>query len=102
MQHCAICTKSFQSCLTLCSPMDCNLPGSSVHGILQARTMDWFPMPFSGDLPELGIEPASLMSPGLAGGFSTTSATWEALGNSLAVQWLGLGFHCKGQHSIPG
>ena len=95
MQHCTICTKSFQSCLTLCSPMDCNLPGSSVHGILQARTMDWFAMPFSRDLPELGIEPASLMSPGLAGGFSTTSTTWQALGNSLAVQWLGLGFHCK-------
>ena len=33
--------KSFQSCPTLCDPVDCGLPGSSVHGILQARTMDW-------------------------------------------------------------
>ena len=29
-----------QSCLTLCDPMDCNLPGSSVHGILQARILE--------------------------------------------------------------
>ena len=33
--------KSLQSCLTLCDPMDCSLPGFSVHGILQARTLEW-------------------------------------------------------------
>ena len=36
-----------QSCLTLCNPMDCSLPGSSVHGILQARVLQWVAMPFS-------------------------------------------------------
>ena len=36
-----------QSCLTLCDPMDCNLPDSSVHGILQARILEWVAMPFS-------------------------------------------------------
>ena len=36
-----------QSCLTLCSPMDCSLPGSSVHGILQARVLEWVASPFS-------------------------------------------------------
>ena len=30
-----------QSCLTLCDPMDCSLPGFSVHGILQARMLEW-------------------------------------------------------------
>ena len=30
-----------QSCLTVCDPMDCNLPGSSLHGILQARVLEW-------------------------------------------------------------
>ena len=30
-----------QSCLTLCNPMDCSLPGSSVHGIFQARVLEW-------------------------------------------------------------
>ena len=33
--------KSSQSCLTLCDPLDCSLPGSSVHGILQARILGW-------------------------------------------------------------
>jgi len=36
-----------QSCLTLCNPMDCSLPGSSVHGILQARILEWVAIPFS-------------------------------------------------------
>ena len=36
-----------QSCLILCNPMDCNLPGSSVHGILQARILEWVMIPFS-------------------------------------------------------
>ena len=36
-----------QSCLTLCDPMDCSLPGSSVHGILQARILEWVAIPFS-------------------------------------------------------
>ena len=54
--------KSLQSCLTLCNPMDCSLPGSSIHGIL----------------PDPGFEPTSLTSPALAGGFFITSAIWEA------------------------
>ena len=33
--------KSFQSCLTLCDPMNCSPPGSSVHGIFQARILEW-------------------------------------------------------------
>ena len=36
-----------QSCPILCDPMDCRPPGSSVHGILQARILDWVAIPFS-------------------------------------------------------
>ena len=36
-----------QSCLTLCDPMDCSPPGSSVQGILQARILEWVSIPFS-------------------------------------------------------
>ena len=36
-----------QSCLTLCNPMDCSPPGSSVHGIFQARILEWIAIPFS-------------------------------------------------------
>ena len=48
-----------QSCLTLCNPMDSSLPGSSVHGILQARILEWIAFPSPGDLPNPGIEPWS-------------------------------------------
>ena len=49
-----------QAYLTVCDPMDCSLPGSSVHGILQARIPEWVAIPFSpGDLSDQGIEPGS-------------------------------------------
>ena len=38
-----------QSCLTLCDPIDCSLPGSSIHGISQAIILKWFAIPFSSD-----------------------------------------------------
>ena len=38
---------SAQSCLTLCEPMDCSPPGSSIHGILQARILEWVAISFS-------------------------------------------------------
>ena len=37
-----------QSCLTLCNPMDCSLPGSSVYGIFQARVLEWVAISFFG------------------------------------------------------
>ena len=41
------CAKSLQSCPTLCDPMDCSPPGSSVHGIFQARILKWVSIPFT-------------------------------------------------------
>ena len=61
--------KSLLLCPTLCDPMDCRLPGSSVHGILQARILEWVAMPSSSGSSDRGIEPTS---PALAGGFFTT------------------------------
>jgi len=58
--------------------MDCSPPGSSVHEILQGRILEWVACPPPGNLPNPGIEPTSLASPALAGGFFTTNATWEA------------------------
>ena len=53
-------------CLTLCGPMDCSTLGSSVHGILQAKILEWVAVPSfrgsSGDLPNLEIEAVSLTS----------------------------------------
>ena len=67
-----------QLCPTLCDLMDCSPPGSSVHGILQVRVPVWLLCPPPGHLPDPGMEPWSLMSPALAGGFFITSAIWKA------------------------
>ena len=64
-----------QSCLTLCDPVDCSPPGSTVHGIFQARS--GLPFPSPTDLPDPGIEPASPESPALAGRFSITEPPWK-------------------------
>ena len=45
--HACVCMKSLQWCMTLCDTMDCSLPVSSVHGILQARILEWVVMPSS-------------------------------------------------------
>ena len=46
-----------QLCPTLCDPMDCSPPGSTVHGIFQARIMEWVTIPFSGGSSPPGIKP---------------------------------------------
>ena len=80
--------KSFKSCPTFCDPMGCSPPGSSVHGILQARILEWVAMPFSRESSQSRIELVSLMSPALRGGFFTTSAIWETQGSVyLSAKW---------------
>ena len=49
-----VCAQSLQLCPTLCDPIDCSPPGSSVHGILQVRILERVP---PGDLPNSGLEP---------------------------------------------
>ena len=49
-----------QSCPTLWDPVDCSIPGSSLHGILQAEYWSGLPFPSPGDLPDPGIKPRSL------------------------------------------
>jgi len=46
-----------QSCPTLCDPMDCSPPGSSVHGIFQARILEWVAISFSEIFPTQGLNP---------------------------------------------
>ena len=48
-----------QSCPALWDPMDCSLPGSSLHGILQARVLEWVAISSSRELPNSGIKPGS-------------------------------------------
>ena len=53
-----MCAKALHSRPTLCHPMDCNQAGSYVHGILQARILEWVAVPSPGDLPDPGNGPA--------------------------------------------
>ena len=53
-------SESRSSCLTLCDPMDCSPPGSSVHGILQPEYWSGLPFPSPGDLPNPGSNPGLL------------------------------------------
>ena len=76
-----------QSCPTLGDPMNCSLPGSSAHGILQARILEWVAVPSSRPRDPTYVS----MSPTLAGRFFTTSATSEALlfeGGVSASTWV--------------
>ena len=72
-----VCVLNHFSLVSLCTPVDCGPPGSSVHGILQTRILEWVAMPSSRDLPNPRVEPASLKSPAFTGGFFPASATWE-------------------------
>ena len=71
--------KSLQLCPTLCDPIDGSPPGSPVPGISRQEHWSGLPFPSPEDLPKSGIKLKSLMAPALAGGFFTTSTTWEAI-----------------------
>ena len=65
-----------QSCLPVCNPVGCSLPGSSVHGIAQVRILGWVPFPSPGDLLDPVIEP---VSPVLVGGFFNTEPSGKPI-----------------------
>ena len=73
-----VCTKSLQSCPTLCNPMDYGLSGSSVHGIPQARILEWVAMPSSRGSSWLWDRTQVSY---IARGFFTIWATREAPGS---------------------
>ena len=75
--------KLLQSCLTLCDPMDCSPPVSSVHGILQARILGWVAKSSSRDLPNPGIKPETPVFPALQAD-SLPLSHLEKLANSVS------------------
>ena len=70
-----------QWCPTLCDPIDCSLPGSSVHGIFQARILEWIAIPFSrgSSWPRDRIWVSCI-----TGRFFTIWATWEWVSNDIS------------------
>ena len=74
---CFLYAKSLRSCPTLCNPVNCSPPGSSVHGIFQPRMLEWVAMPFSTGSSQPRDRTQVSMSVALASRFFTTSATRE-------------------------
>ena len=72
-----------QLCPTLCNPLDCSPPGSSVQGILQVRTLEWVAMPSSREPPSPRDRTHISWVSALAGGSFTTSTTWGGEGPSV-------------------
>ena len=72
-----VCAKLLQSCPTPCDPMDYSCQAPLSMGFSRQEYVSGLPCPSPGD-PDPGIEPTSLTSPALAGGFFTIHATWEA------------------------
>ena len=95
-------TKSLQLCPTPCDPVDCSPLGSSVHGILQARILEWVAMPFyRGSFVTQGSNPHLYvfffffsMSSVLASRFFTCSTSWEVL---LGIYYLFIAILCINQ-----
>ena len=81
-----------QLCLSLCDPMDCSLPGSSVHGILQTRILQWVARSFSR-----GSFLTQALNPGLyiASRFFIISATRDATSCCIMAQMVPHLLHCK-------
>ena len=73
-----VCAKSLQLCPFLCDPVDCSLPGSSVHGILQARILEWVAMPSSRGSSRLRDRTHVSWSSCFAGRFFTTEPPKKA------------------------
>ena len=66
-----------QSCLTLCNPMNCSLPGSSVYGFLQANILEWVAISFSRGSSQPKNQTHFSCISCIASGFFTNWATWE-------------------------
>ena len=76
-----------QLCPTHCDPISRSPPGSSVHGISQARILEWVTFPPSGDLPVPELEPVSLVSPVLQVDSLSLVPTGKPLEDIIRSKW---------------
>ena len=91
-----------QSCPTLCDPMDCSLPGSSLHGILQARVLEWGAIPFSDhNLCGRHNKVKSLSRVRLCDPWTVAHQAPLSMGFSRQEYWCGLPFPSPGDLPDP-
>ena len=79
-----------QLCLALCDPMDCNQPGSSVHGIIPARILEWVPIPSCWGSFDTKVKPVFPVSLVLQTNYTRASreapSLWQVYANLLCSQ----------------
>ena len=99
--HMRVCVLVVQSCSTLCDPMGCSLPGSPVHGILQARMLEWVAVSFSANIPQTkeNLRSASSMGRGqkslLIGYRKTLEISEYSLNNNAKSNPAQLDINCR-------
>ena len=85
-RHVCVCAYArAQLCPTLCDPMCCSSLVSSLHRISQSGILEWVAIPTPGDVPNLGVQLLSLVSPALAGGFFTTEPLGKTHGMDTRI-----------------
>ena len=101
--YACVIAKSLQSCLTLCDPIDCRLPGSSVHGILQTKILEWVTMPSSrrSSPPRDWTHDVSCIYD-IAGGFFITESPGKPIYVYVCVCVCVSACNVRDQGSIPG
>ena len=102
-KNCCLVTKSLQSCLTLWDPTGHSLPGLSVHGILQARILEWVAMPSSRGPTPPRDQPKSVKSPALAGSCWSLAIPRNLLITAMVViilQHIIVSGQCLGQFKL--
>ena len=85
-----------QSCPTLCDPMDCSLPGSSIHGVFQARILEWVAISFSSrsSRPRDWTQVSRIAGRGFTV-WATSPVTW-VLNGILSASWDAIGWEREG------
>ena len=91
-------SEDIQSCLTLSDPIDCSLPGSSIHGIFQARVLGWVTIAFSGIYYECIFSHVQLF----ATPWTVARQAPLSMGFSRQEYWSGLPFPSPGDLPDPG
>ena len=87
-------TEVAQSCLTLSDPMDCSLPGSSIHGIFQAGVLEWGAIAFSGKIVQyLTSHRNTIVESLISLGFSSVTQSYLTLYNPMNCSMPGLPIH---------
>ena len=92
-----------QSCPTLSDPMDCSLPGASIHGIFQARVLEWVAIAFSGELKTQNLAAAakSLQScPTLSNPIdgSPPGSPVPGIRKARILEWVAISFSRRSYH----